>query len=555
MKGGWRRAGALLMAGLVWTTGCTSSGGNDDSERGNPGMDNPAPLDPGVVDPPDQQPQQPQPPPQQPPPQQPPPPKPPPQQPPPQEPPPQPPPPQEPPPPPVVIPPPTTEGWTFFGMNEGGPAKVYGVTADEGGNIWVAGGEEGLYLLKSGATAFKRFTMADGLRPYGYMPDGSTPPGPKYLKVISVAGGPAGTVFVGYEGLPGTGSEHCESNWDGPSPDPARYKSGDADKVMLLSDDTIHVVHYDIFSGPGVVRDEMRGREKLCNVLRIAWDKRTHSVWFGGNHGFARGDSRFEGNPACNGQHSCAGLSEHAHPAINAYVYSHAAEDKKTWPNDPSKWRVRGALLTDAYYGVAVDPSGDAWFGGADRSTRFRYVSSTGSFENPNFWRAQAMTENSEYAWNRYDIWRDTVGEPTMSRPEQRNPDFVSSMAVAGDGTVWVGSFARGLTQMTTEGQVLRQLSTELVDRKGYVSAVVADPLDGSIWAGGSWGGGLSRVKDNTITHYDYSVFGLDLSMSRVPDIQVDTSGSKRRLLVAFLGYERSDKRWVAGSIGIFTGD
>ncbi len=50
------------------------------------------------------------------------------------------------------------------------------------------------------------------------MPDGSTPPGPKYLKVISVAGGPANTVFVGYEGMPGDGDDHCETNWDGAQP-------------------------------------------------------------------------------------------------------------------------------------------------------------------------------------------------------------------------------------------------------------------------------------------------------------------------------------------------
>ena len=48
----------------------------------------------------------------------------------------------------------------------------------------------------------------------------------------------------------------------------------------------------------------------------------------------------------------------------------------------------------------------------------------------------------------------------------------------------------------------------------------------------------------------------LDLAMSRVSDIQVDTSGTQRRVLVAFMGYQRSDdKRWVAGTIGIYTGD
>ena len=107
---------------------------------------------------------------------------------------------------------PTSAGWSFLGPQNDGPHDVYQVTADQGGNIWVAGGEDGLFLLRPGATKFQRFTMADGLRPYGYLPDGSDPVGQKYLKVIAVTGGPANTVFVGYEGLPG-----CEDAWDNPA--------------------------------------------------------------------------------------------------------------------------------------------------------------------------------------------------------------------------------------------------------------------------------------------------------------------------------------------------
>ena len=539
MKGVWRWMGALVAASLVCSAGCTSAAGkNDVSEKGSPGLDDPPVVeDPGTQKPPvtnpptnpdpgNPNPGGPRPPPQQPPPQQ---------------------------PPPVIVPPPTTEGWTFYGANEGGPEKVYGVTADAGGNIWVAGGEEGLFVLRPGTSRFLRFTMAEGLRPYGYMPDGSTPPGPKYLKVISVAGGPANTVFVGYEGMPGEGDDHCESNWDSDHPDPARYKSGDADKVMLMPDGTIDTVHYDIFSGPNIVRDEPQGREKLCSILRIAYDARTHSVWFGGNHGFAWGDANIDPRPACNGQLHC-GVLEHVHPALNAYVYSNEREDRQRYPDDRSQWQVHDALLTDAYYGVAVDPSGDAWFGGSDRTTRFRYVTS-GSFENPDYFQAQLMTEDTPYAWNRMDIWPDAVGEPNMSRPEERTSDNVSGIAVAADGNVWVGSFSRGLAELTPEGAVVRRFSTELADRRGLVSSLAADPLNGSIWAGASWGGGVSRVKGNTVAHYGVSVFGVELANSRISDIQIDKSGGKRRVLVGFMGYERSDKRWVTGSIGIYEGD
>jgi hypothetical protein len=525
MKGGWRWAAALVVTGAVWA-GCKQQAGNDQSEQNNPGLDSPRedgngsarPPDPGTggggrpdagtqapgsgTQTPDAGTQTPDagtktpdtgtPP---------------------------------PPPPEEAIQFTSPPGWRFYGTQHGGPRRVYGITADEGGNVWVAGGEDGLFLLRPGANTLQRYTLADGLRPYGFMPDGSVPPGEKYLKVISVAGGPAGTVFVGYEGRPGKGSDHCESNWDGPSPDPSRYKSGDADKVTLRPDGTLEVVHYDIFSGPNVVRDEMRGREKLCNILRIAYDKNTNSVWFGGNHGFARGDARYTGNNTCNGQLSCSGVMEHVHPHVNALSETGDA-----------------ILLTDAYYGVSVHPSGDVFFGGSNRSTRFRY----GSNGN-NYWRAQSMSENRDYAWNRFDLWPDKVGEPNMPRPADRVDDHVSGMAVAGDDTVWVSSFTRGLARMNAEGGDVRYVNVGVP----HLSAVAVDPGDGSVWTGARWLGAVFRLKDGHVITYGCGDFGRRLCMSAVSDIQVDRSNG-RRILVAFMG---SSENHVPGAIGIYSGN
>ncbi|HEX8824783.1 MAG TPA: hypothetical protein VF794_32990, partial [Archangium sp.] len=228
---------------------------------------------------------------------------------------------------------PDAGGWTFYGPEHGVPREVYGVTEDEGGNLWVAGGEEGLFLLRPGASTFQRFTMDDGLRPYGYLPNGKAPVGPKYLKVIAVAGGPAGTVFVGYEG-----QADCESNYYRGKgiKNPNVYKSGDADKVTL-TDTGLQVVHYDISSGPGVIGEEAGGREKVCSILRIVWDKKHGNLWFGANHAFAWGDPNHQANPTCNGQRACSGVLEHTHPHITA--------------KDSSGHQFR---LTDAYHGIAV---------------------------------------------------------------------------------------------------------------------------------------------------------------------------------------------------------
>jgi hypothetical protein len=418
---------------------------------------------------------------------------------------------------------PDARGWTFYGPEQGAPREVLGVTEDEGGNVWVAGGEEGLFLLRPGTTTFQRFTLDDGLRPYGYLPNGKAPVGPKYLKVLAVTGGPAGTVFVGYEGQP-----DCESNYYRGKgvKNPNVYKSGDADKVTL-TETGIQVVHYDISSGPGVIGEEAGGREKVCSVLRIAWDKKNGNLWFGANHAFAWGDPNHQENPTCNGQRTCSGVLEHTHPHITAKTAS------------GHQYR-----LTDAYYGIAVRPDGDVWFGGANRSTRFRFMTSKLPRD---FETARKMTETRSAIKNRIDIWPDKVDEVGIPGPGDRVDDLVSGMALMADGSVWVGSFAWGLARMDAKGVVQRYALTTGGDR--FVSAVGRDSSDDSVWAGHRWGGGLTRLKGDTVMRYSQALG--PLAYHPVWDIQSVGSGPERRLLVAF-GSEESGR---PGAIGIYRGE
>ncbi len=416
---------------------------------------------------------------------------------------------------------PDATGWTFYGLEHGAPREVYGVTEDEGGNLWVAGGEEGLFLLRPGAVTFERFTMNEGLRPYGYLKDGSAPVGPKYLKVIAVTGGPAGTVFVGYQGQP-----DCESNYyTKGAKDPNIYKSGDADKITL-TEAGLEVVHYDISSGPGVIGEEAGGREKLCSVLRIAWDKKHGHLWFGANHAFAWGDPAYQGNPTCNGQRECSGVLEHTHPHITA--------------RDAAGHEFR---LTDAYYGIAVRPDGDVWFGGANRSTRFRFMTSKVPRD---FETARKLSETRSAMKNRIDVWPDRVDEVGIPGPADRVDDLVSGMALMPDGSVWVGSFARGLACMDATGVVNRYALDTGADR--FVSALARDPGDDSIWAGHRWGGGLTRLKGDTVMRYSQALGAL--AHHPVWDIQAVGSGPERRLLVAFGG-----ESGRPGAIGIYRGE
>src|SRR5438067_13160698 len=474
------------------------------------------------------------------------------------------------PPPPIQFP--TEAGWSFLGPQNDGPHDVYQVTADQSGNIWVAGGEDGLFLLRPGATKFQRFTIADGLHPYGYLPDGSDPVGPKFLKVIAVTGGPANTVFVGYEGLPG-----CEGAWDNPANRPGLngpglayvYKSGDADRVTVDSTGKLKVVHYDIFSGPGIVPNELDGREKLCTIYRIVWDANGNNLWFGGNHGFAWGDPSYAGNPTCDGQWACSGVVEHSHPAFNGCT------GETTCP----AW----AWITEDYRGIAVDPSGDVWFGGAARTTKFHFGRFGGSPAS-RFIAAADWTENASgdcdtapcYINNRIDVWPDLAPETTFTAPYggQRIDDLVFGMVAMPDGTgAWVGSGYLGLRRLASDGSLVDDVSNRLASSytfsrtftdpgsgevqsatypAAFVGALALDTKDGSLWVGNRYAGGIDRFNASNPNagqqRYATNVFG-SLANDSIEDIQMMGRGPSRKVLV---GFRQSAN--VAGCVAIYSG-
>ena len=435
---------------------------------------------------------------------------------------------------------PNVPGWQFWGVQNGGPAHVDDVTMDEGGNLWVAGDTDGLFLLTpaeqaKGANAkFRRFTMDDGLHPWGYMQDGSDAPGPHYLQVISVSGGPAGTVFVGYRGKPLPGiDEACESNWDDPptgTPDPSVYKSGDADRVELQPDGTLKVVHYDIFSGPGSVSHEQGGREKVCSIYRIVYDKGTSKVWFGGNHGFAVGDPNFRGPHATNcfgnnyGDDGCKGLFEHAHPGLACY------------PNGASS----STLCTYRYLGIgAVPGSTMVWIGGWDRSVHFDFGP---RWNSPDFWTYEG-NQFDPSTW--LDVWPDAV--PNYVHSWEAKQDQVVGVAAMPDGSAWFASAQWGLAHYAADGSEGFVDGGGLPDR--HLSAIARDTRDNaSIWIGG-WGW-VSHMSGGQFTTWGPAELGPDLTAGPVSDIQSFGSGKDRKVLVGFRGGDVAPD-----AVGVYSGN
>jgi hypothetical protein len=386
---------------------------------------------------------------------------------------------------------PSAAGWTFYGPQHGGPREVYGVSADVSGNLWVAGGAEGLFLLEPGATTLRRFTHADGLGGYN---DGS---GWKGYEVRAVAGGPANTVFVGYRGVDDTdGNDEDDPEW--------MLKSGDAARVVY-NGAGISVTHIDISSPPGLYSQYPNGREKIRHVLRIVYDHGSGDVWFGGNHGVAMFDARRQQ------------VWEHQHIAINGY--------RQTAAQDPSGASYTATMSGD-WWGVALDPVGDVWIGGAHRIGKINYASGGRSF-----W---AKVDPDDV-----DVWPDRVLK--NARPEDRQDDHVSEL-VADSGGVWVASSYWGLARLTPTGTSFVDM-TRLAD-PGGVTSLERDPSDGSLWVGHLWGG-ITRLKDGNYIHYSRTVFGSQLIDSVVRDIQSDRLSGQRRILVAFSG----------GVVAVYTGE
>ena len=439
----------------------------------------------------------------------------------------------------------TQPGWQLFGPQHGGPAEVFGVSPDRAGNIWVAGGYHGLFLLTPGATEFQRFTVADGLRDCS---DGTSPNG---CAVISVAGGPENTVFVGYRGVFGTKDER-DPSW--------MLKSGDADKVVWKGGGVIEIAaRYDISSAPGYYKDpwdqDLR-REKVRSVLRILYDAKTENIWFGGNHGV----SMYEA--------SSNQIFEHQHAGVNGYVGT-------------NYW-----LLTGDWFGIALDPKGDLWMGGGNRVGRLQYGTGT-----DRWWSPLSPI---------YDVWPDAVA--VDAQQSERTDDLVSDLIVDPGGSVWVGSLnglarvfpptpapppsADGGTgnpdagtgnpdagtradagtapvpsgpwhgcwmyfneyrpQDRQPGNCSYVRAPQRIDMK--VTALERDPADGSIWVGHLWGG-ITRIKNGGFINYGaagttFQGFGGTVIDHPILDIQSDTFRGQRRILVAFKG----------GAVGIYTG-
>ncbi len=409
--------------------------------------------------------------------------------------------------------------WTYYGTPQGLPADVQDVSADEDGNVYVAGGDA-LYARTREASDFLRFDSANaGLSKKCNDPAemmNETPPGPfTQCAVISVAGAAPGMAIVGYDGF-GMEADNAAA-W-------AR-RTGGADVVTFDpgAGTLSRTRHVFIASPPHVVCGVsgetfgtcsdpndywwVNGRRLFRKVIRIVVNHDPSSAmygdaWMGGGHAtfaalLARTAERGWVDPTAGfgpDWEEAKDVWEHLHPAI---VDSLGIDRLGTGfalsldPRDGTPWGSNG-IRTTSVGGYGPDISDKRWWMGSI-----------------------------------YDLWTDSGDNwygPTN--------DEIRSVSHCADGTLWVGSLTHGLARIAPGGAVSFVALPDPAIHHDSVSALSCDPSDGSLWVG-LGDGGILRLKSGAFTAAD-PPGAPEVARQPVRSIQIDRWATPRTVYFAF---------------------
>jgi hypothetical protein len=466
-----------------------------------------------------------------------------------------------------VTPPFTRNGWTFYGTEQGLSQDISDVSADEAGNVYVAGGDA-LYAKTHDGQAFLRFDASNaGLSKTCYVSgedpaslDGKqhpTPPSPAIqCPIISVGGAAAGKAVIGFKGL-GTDGDN-DADW--------AQATGGADVVSFDGAQVARDRHVFIASPPGTICVEKSegcktkgmsdpsctgietfadscsdpydpffwqvGRRKLRQVERIVV-----------NHDAA---SPTYGDVFMAGTHASITVLLHD-AAARGWVDKTAgqgaywADAKDVWEHDHPGVYVSATnqFLTGETFAVAMHPTTHLpWVSNGIR-TGWLYGYGA-SVSNKSWW---LVPEAGAYPL-RYDLWRD-AGDPTDPLdPLGPTNDTIQALAFCGDGTLWVGSATHGLARFdpsttgNTDPDAIGGVTyLDLPDPNAHgdnVYALACDPTDSSLWIGLGWGG-VMRLKDGNFTPLDPNDQQLPaFTHQPVRSIQIDPGSATRPRTVYF---------------------
>jgi hypothetical protein len=470
--------------------------------------------------------------------------------------------------PPLVRPTPpiAKDHWTFYGTGQGLSQDIHDVSVDEGGKVYVAGGDA-VYAKTKGDPAFTRFDAANAritknCYDTGFTPDPGlpsfrdsllakqhpTPPGPAIMcPIISVAGLSDGSAAIGFQGLGTDGDFDADWATDSGGMDIVRFdaaagKLARARHVFLASPPhyicgAIGSESFGVTSCPDVTDPIwVGGRRKLRQVNRIVANHDTGSpmygdVWAGGTHAtFAA----LLANTAKRGWFDpTAGQPD-----------PKWADAKDVWEHDhPGIAGANGEFLTGYAYALSIDPrNGTPW---GSNGLRTGFMVGYGADISSKLWYI-GPTDVPKHPW--FDLWPD-VGDPLDSASN----DNVVSMSHCADGTLWIGSYGHGLARITPGGGVsYLGIPDGKLPHGNAAQAVACDWSDNSVWIGLGWGG-VMRLKNGAFSEVDTT--GMPEVANRpVASIQIDRFTTPRTVYFAFVPAVDKGKITQSGGVAAYDG-
>jgi hypothetical protein len=440
-------------------------------------------------------------------------------------------------------PPVVQDAFTFWSTAQGLSAHVWDVSADEGGNVYVAGGDA-VYAKKRGDATFLRFDPAAiGLT------RNCDEKGTAACPVISVAGAAPGVAVVGLKGV-GT---------DGDYDPPWQLSSGGADVLAFDGAKLTRTRHVEIAGVPHQMCDGDKpqpcdpwdpiyvyGRHKARQVLRIAVNHdrskiQYGDVWFASTHATF---SLLVANPAQRGWNDLT--PQFPGTQDRQYVWEH--DHPAMWAPATINGVKQNAFLTGDGAAIAIDPTtGDPW---AANETRMATKKGYGAIKDGwwvSMWPPPSSDPNREVR-SYLDVWLDPDPPDLWTSYDALDPayaDFVSSLSFCDDGTLWIASSYHGLARRDPSGNLSY---LDLPPGHGNnASAVACDPSDGSVWVGFGWGG---------FGRYDGRWWTVPATapafaqQSPVSNIQIDRWASPRIVYFSF-----TDSKFGPGGVAAYSGN
>ncbi|HEU0051771.1 MAG TPA: hypothetical protein VFQ39_01295 [Longimicrobium sp.] len=467
--------------------------------------------------------------------------------------------------------------WTYYGAGMGLSLDTQDVSADEGGNVYVAGGDA-IYAKARTDEAFLRFDASNaGLTQNCNDQDqytNQTPPKPFYMcRIISVAGAASGKAILGFDMFDVQEFDgHTWAEWP--------MSAGGADVVAFDAGakTLTRVRHVRVNSPPHTICawtspppgfygrvlqcDDptppnywwVDGRRVFGRIVRIVVNHDKTSplygdVWFGALHGTF---SALLANAEARGlMDRTAGMGpewvdakdvwEHEHPVMSGPLPGQSFVNGEGWA-------------------LSIAPDGTPWGSNEYRTTYIGGYPDLTILNNPG-----SPTQNSDFwmglAPNYLDLWPDPmVPDPTDPTGKTLTMDYLSaqadhvrSMSHCPDGTLWIGSLTHGLARIPPGGGSPSYVSLPDASLQNSVSAVACDPSDGSVWIGLFQAGGIMRYRNGQFERVDTT--GAPAFATHPPQsIQIDRWSNPRIVYFSFMPYQASGAITVGGGVAAYAG-